>query len=169
MSEQSGYNPRPANSSIMEAVNAGIAVLNMIPMSLILLAARVGIGMVFLLSAQTKAVDWNLFGALTFSLDLSPSLPYLFEEYGVPLLPPALAGWMATYLESWLPLFLFLGLFTRLAALGLFGMTAVIQIFVLPDTWSIHLLWASALMLIMSRGPGVFSVDYWLDRVMNRR
>jgi len=169
MNEQSGYNPRPASNSVMEAVNAGIAVLEMIPMSLILLAGRIGIGMVFLLSAQTKAVDWNLFGALTFSLDLSPSLPYLFEEYGVPLLSPAAAGWMATYMESWLSLLLFLGLFTRLAALGLFGMTAVIQIFVLPDAWNIHLLWAAVLLLIMARGPGMISADYWLGRVLGGR
>jgi putative oxidoreductase len=169
MNDRVGYHPRPASNSAMEAVNAGIAVLEMIPMSLILFAARVGIGMVFLVSAQTKAVDWNLLGALTFSLELSPSLPYLFEEYGVPLLSPGFAGWMATYMESWLPLFLFIGVFTRLAALGLFGMTLVIQVFVLPGAWDVHLLWASALLLIMARGPGIISVEHWLGRALAGR
>ena len=169
MNERPGFHPRPASSSAMEAVNAVIAVMEMIPMSVILLAARVGIGMVFLVSAQTKAVDWNVLDALTFNLELTASLPYLFEEYGVPLLPPATAGWMATYMESWLPLFLFIGVFTRLAALGLLGMTAVIQIFVLPGAWDVHLLWASVLLLIMARGPGIVSVEHWLGRALAGR
>ncbi|MCA8927306.1 MAG: DoxX family protein [Alphaproteobacteria bacterium] len=153
----------------MEAVNYGIALLEKIPMSLILLAARVGIGMVFLLSAKTKAVDWNLLDALTFQLQTSPSLPYLFEEYGVPLLAPATAGWLALYMESWLSLLLFAGLFTRLAALGLFGMTLVIQIFVLPGSWDVHVLWVAALLLIMARGPGLISADHWLGRMLGGR
>lgn len=169
MNERPRFQPRPATNSAMEVVNAVIAVMEMIPMSLILLAARVGIGMVFLVSAQTKVVDWNLWDALTFNLEFTSSLPYLFQEYGVPLLSPATAAWMATYMESWLPLLLFIGVFTRLAALGLFGMTAVIQIFVLPGAWDSHLLWAAALLLIMARGPGLISVEHWLGKALAGR
>lgn len=169
MSELPRFQPRPATNGVMEVVNAVIAVMEMIPMSLILLAARIGIGMVFLVSAQTKVVDWNLLDALTFNLEFTSSLPFLFQEYGVPLLPPATAAWMATYMESWLPLLLFIGVFTRLAALGLFGMTVVIQLFVLPAAWDVHLLWAAALLLIMARGPGIISVEHWLGKALAGR
>ena len=50
----------------------------------------------------------------------------------MPLLPPELAAHLATYAEHLFPILLVLGLFTRLSALALLGMTAVIQIFVYP-------------------------------------
>jgi putative oxidoreductase len=40
----------------------------------------------------------------------------------------------------------------------------VIQLFVYPNAWSDHLLWASALVLVLTRGPGVFSLDHWIAR-----
>jgi len=170
MTDRIRFNPRPASNSLMEAVNAGIAVLEMIPMSLILLAARIGIGMVFLKSAFTKVVDWSLWEALTFQLTLADNTYMLFEyEYAVPVLPFETAAYLATYAESWLPLFLFIGLFTRAAALGLFGMTLVIQVFVYPHLWAEHLFWAAALMLIMARGPGIVSVEHWLGRALAGR
>ncbi len=89
--------------------------------ALIAAAARVGVGAVFFLSGRTK-VD----GFLT----VNESAITLFrEEYKVPLLPPEFAAHMAAYAEHLLPLLLFLGLATRLSALGLLGMTAVIQVF----------------------------------------
>ena len=47
-----------------------------------------------------------------------------------------------------------LGLFTRLSALALLGMTAVIQIFVYPDAWPAHLSWAGLLLYLIGRGAG---------------
>ena len=121
-------------------------------------------------SAITKAADWNLFDALTFSLELGDNTMMLFEyEYMVPLLPFDVAAYMATYAESLLPLLLFIGLFTRFAALGLFGMTLVIQIFVYPGLWADHLLWAAALLVIIARGPGMVSVEHWLGRALAGR
>lgn len=168
MTERAG--PRPASNGVMELVNGGICLLELIPMSLILLASRVGVGMVFLVSAKTKVVEWSLWDALTFNLTLGSSTFTLFEyEYAVPLLPYDIAAYMATYAESLLPLMLFVGLFTRFAALGLFGMTLVIQIFVYPVNWAEHLFWASALMLIMARGPGIFSIEHWLGKALAGR
>jgi putative oxidoreductase len=54
---------------------------------------------------------------------------------------------------------LFLGLASRLSALALFGMTAVIQLFVVPGGWPEHILWLSLLLLIIARGPGSISLD----------
>ena len=60
--------------------------------------------------------------------------------------------------EIVLPLLLVLGLGTRLAALGLLAMTAVIQLTV-PDGWPVHLTWAAMALAIMAWGPGRLSLD----------
>ena len=119
--------------------------------SLLATAARVGIAAVFFLSGRTK-VD----GFLT----VNDSATTLFrEEYKVPLLPPEFAAHMAAYAEHLLPVLLVLGLATRLSALGLLGMTAVIQVFVYPDAWPTHLTWAVALLYLAGRGAGSLSLD----------
>jgi putative oxidoreductase len=162
--------PRPASNGVMEAVNGVIYLMEQIPMSLILLLARIGVGMVFLVSAKTKVVDWALIDAVTFNLTLADNTFVLFEyEYALPILPFELAAYLATYAESLLPLLLFIGLFTRLAALVLFGMTMVIQIFVYPGHWSEHAFWAAALLLVMARGPGMVSLEHWLGKVLGGR
>jgi putative oxidoreductase len=119
--------------------------------SLLSLMARFGIAGIFFLSGRTK-VD----GLLT----VSDSAYALFrEEYKVPLLPPELAAHLATYAEHLFPILLVLGLFTRLSALALLGMTAVIQIFVYPDAWPTHLSWAALLLYLVGRGGGALSAD----------
>jgi putative oxidoreductase len=61
--------------------------------------------------------------------------------------------------EYALPLLLVPGLCTRGAALGLPGMTAVIEIFVYPDAWPTHLGWAALLLPLMTKGGGRWSLD----------
>jgi putative oxidoreductase len=62
------------------------------------------------------------------------------------------------------PLFLIFGLGTRLATIPLLGMVAVIEIFVYPKAWVEHLLWASVLVMLLTRGPGKLSFDYLIER-----
>ena len=119
--------------------------------NLVAMAARIGIGAVFFLSGRTK-VD----GLLTVNEN---AMTLFQEEYKVPLLPPEFAAHMAAYAEHLLPLLLFVGLATRLSALGLLGMTAVIQVFVYPDAWPTHLTWAVALLYLAGRGAGSLSLD----------
>lgn len=127
-----------------------------IPMALILLAVRVGVAMVFLKSGMTKTSE---------GLTLADQTTMLFEyEYALPLIPPDIAAYAATYAEHIFPILLILGLASRFAALALLVMTAVIQIFVYPGLWDIHLFWAGALLLIMARGPGMISVDWAISR-----
>jgi len=123
----------------------------LLPAALVLLIVRLGVAAVFFQSGRTK-VD----GVLS----LKPSTYYLFaEEYRVPLLPPDVAAHMAAYAEHLFPILLVVGLFTRLSALALLAMTAVIQIFVYPDAWATHLSWAGLLIALMAMGPGAWSVD----------
>jgi pimeloyl-ACP methyl ester carboxylesterase len=86
-------------------------------------------------------------------------LIYGTEDYRVPLLAPELAAHLAAYSEHLFPLLLVLGLCTRLSALALLGMTAVIEIFVYPDAWPTHLSWAALLSYLIVRGAGRVSLD----------
>lgn len=122
-----------------------------IPHDLVSLALRVFPAMVFFQSGQTK-ID----GLFT----IKDSTWFLFEhEYALPLIPSNIAAVLATTAEHVLPVLMILGLGTRLSALGLLGMTAVIQTFVYPGAWITHGLWAAALLAVIARGPGAFSLD----------
>ena len=88
---------------------------------------------------------------------------FLFEqEYKLPLIPSDWAAVLATLAEHALPVALVLGLATRLSALALLGMTAVIQIFVYPEAWTTHGLWAACFLALIAQGPGRLSLDHLL-------
>ena len=121
------------------------------PHSLLALANRLAVAAIFWMSARTKVEGW---------FTVSDSAYALFrEEYKLPVLPPELAAQMATVAEHVFPVLLVLGLFTRLSALGLLGMTLVIQVFVYPDAWPTHLSWAALLLYLAGRGAGAVSLD----------
>ena len=123
----------------------------LVPEALIALAARIDVGAIFFISGRTKVEGW---------LSVSENAVALFEdEYKVPLIPAELAAHLAAYAEHLLPLLLILGLATRLSALGLLGMTAVIQVFVYPSAWPTHLTWAMPLLYLVGRGAGPLSLD----------
>ena len=115
------------------------------------LAARLSIAAIFFMSGRTKVDGW---------LTLTDGTYALFrEEYKVPLLAPDIAAHLAAYAEHLFPLLLMLGLCTRLSALALLGMTAVIQVFVYPDAWPTHLSWATLLLYLAGRGGGRLALD----------
>lgn len=127
------------------------ALERLLPHDLLALVARLGIAAVFFLSGRTKIDGW---------LTVSDGAHALFrDEYRLPLLPPELAAHLAAYAEHLFPVLLVLGLLTRLSALALLGMTAVIQGFVYPDAWPTHLSWAGLLLYLVARGPGRLSLD----------
>lgn len=81
------------------------------------------------------------------------------NEIAQALAAPGAPGIRANCAEHLLPVLLVLGLFTRLSALGLLAMTAVIQFFVYPDAWPTHLTWATLALYLAGRGAGTISVD----------
>jgi putative oxidoreductase len=142
---------------MLDTLEKGRALAERIPDSVIALAARVAVADVFWRSGQTKVQGFSI-REETF---------YLFrEEYKVPLLPPELAAYLSTIAEHVFPVLLVIGLATRLSALGLFGMTMVIQLFVVPGGWPEHILWLALLTLIIARGGGAISLDHL---IWNRR
>ena len=140
-----------------------------IPYSAIALLARFSIAAVFWTSAQTK-VQGLVINLVEGQVQLgwprlSDSAVALFrDEYKLPLLPPELAAVLAASAEHGLALLLLLGLATRLSALGLLGMTLVIQLLVYPGAYATHGTWAALLLMLVARGPGVFSLGQLLRR-----
>jgi putative oxidoreductase len=128
----------------------------LLPPSLLLLVQRFGVAAIFFQSGRTKVEGWFTIPDTTYEL-------FRYEYSGVPL-PPEFAAVMATVGEHVFPLLLVLGLFTRLSALALLGMTLTIQIFVYPDAWPTHLSWAGLLLPLIALGGGRLSLDRLLFR-----
>jgi len=130
-----------------------------VPESLLLALVRVVLGGIFWRSGQTKVVEGTLFQVSDGTLEL-----FRTEYAGVPL-PPEFTAVMANAAEHVLPALLLLGLFSRLSALGLLGMTLTIQFFVYPEEWwAQHSLWAALALALILRGGGLFSLDALLAR-----
>ncbi|MCS3469729.1 putative oxidoreductase [Pseudomonas sp. JUb42] len=119
--------------------------------STLALVARISIAAIFIMSGRTKVEGF---------LTITDSTYELFRtEYNLPLISPELAAHLSAYAEHLFPVLLILGLFSRLSALALLGMTLVIEVFVYPDAWPTHLSWAGLLLIIISRGAGAISLD----------
>lgn len=123
---------------------------------------RIALALPFLRSGLTR---WDGF------LSLSGGTLFLFENqfklhlFGavVALPAPDTLAFVVAVAEIVLPLLLFVGLATRLAALGLLLMTGVIQL-VFPDGWAnFHLYWAALALAILALGPGSLSLDRLID------
>lgn len=140
-----------------------------IPESLVLFVARFALAAVFWLSGQTK-IDGFALNPFAGQFELGwPSLKestfYLFQyEYDLPIIPPDMAAYMATFAEHLLPIMLLLGIFTRLGAAGILLMTLVIQIFVYPEAYATHATWAALALLLIKSGAGKASLDALVTR-----
>ena len=142
--------------SAADRYRAALALADAIPLSLVQLAGRIAVAHVFWQSAQTKLASWPV------------TLQLFAMEYRLPLIDPTIAAPLATAAELAGSLLIFFGLFARLGALVLLGIVATIQIFVYPQNWAEHLMWASLLLLILSRGAGVVSLDHIAGRLFRR-
>ncbi|MBO0733405.1 MAG: DoxX family protein [Methylocapsa sp.] len=134
-------------------IYAAIGLLDKIPQSVISAAARIFPAAVFWRSGQTKVEDFHV---------TQNAIDLFRDEYALPLIDPALAAKIAAFSEHFFPVLLVIGLASRLAALALLVMTSVIEIFVYPDAWPIHGVWATCFLVVIARGPGVFSLDHLL-------
>ena len=132
-----------------ELIETTIAAFKCIPNDFISYLARIGVGATFFRSGMLKLEGWADGNTLT-----------LFrEEYRLPLLPPEIAAYLATAAELTLPLLLFAGLFTRFASAVLLLMTLVIEVFVYPNAFDTHGVWAVSLLYLMKYGAGAVSLD----------
>jgi putative oxidoreductase len=126
---------------------AVLAYLGRFPLAIHQLLFRLAVASVFLKAGLTKIASWE------------PTVQLFADEYKVPVLPPEIAATLATTFELACPILLIAGLLTRLATLPLLGMIATIQLFVYPSAWSEHLVWASILLFLLTRGGGALALD----------
>jgi putative oxidoreductase len=144
--------PEASRSPPFAFIGHLLRMLDRVPYALLALPLRVAVATVFWNSAMAKLANWDTAIAL------------FADEYQVPLMPPEVAAYMAASIELTTPVLLVLGLFTRLAALALLGMTTVIEVFVYPQAWPTHIQWAAMLLVLLCRGPGELSIDQLLWR-----
>ncbi len=139
--------------------------------------ARYWVAAAFFSSGLTKTVSgsFTLFGhSFSYPLSVFPTETTftLFEyEYQVPLLPPVLAAYMGTAVELLLPVFLFLGLGTRYAALVLFVFNIVAAVSypgLMEPGLRDHQIWGLLLFITFCHGPGKLSLDHLIGRLVRR-
>jgi len=131
-----------------------IALLNLFPSSVLQLMFRIAIAAVFWSSGLTKIASWDT------------TVVLFRDEYMVPLLPPEIAAVISATFELSCSVLIIVGLATRLATLPLLGMTFVIEVFVY---WAMHFMWASILLFLLTKGPGIVSLDHCLKRAFRNQ
>ncbi|WP_297106654.1 DoxX family protein [uncultured Devosia sp.] len=142
--------------------------LGAVPAAVPLLALRIALAIPFWRSGMTK---WDGF------LNLSTGARYLFEqEFRLHLFGQAIAypapltmAFLAGLGEIILPVLLVLGLGTRFAALGILGMTIVIQLTVPDGLVNFHLPWFAMALALLVYGGGTLSADRLLGTVVDSR
>ena len=128
--------------------------------SLVLLGTRFYVGWQFWKSGYLKISAW------------STTLDLFRTEYHVPLLPPELAAVTGAFGELFFPALLFLGLFSRVGALGAFFVNAMAvisyrQVLLAEGSEAAlgqHVLWGFMLLMLSVVGPGRIAADTWLER-----
>ncbi|EAQ28091.1 hypothetical protein NAP1_10868 [Erythrobacter sp. NAP1] len=129
--------------------------------SIALLMSRVALAGIFWRSYETKVVEGSLL-----QIDETQYFIFANEFTGLPI-SPDLAVPLTVYAEFAFPILLLIGLASRFSAAALAVMALVIQIFVFP-TWAHFFGWDLTVLalaaIIISRGPGLFSLDALLGR-----
>jgi putative oxidoreductase len=142
------------HNALIAGIRTAIDWLDRVPYWLLALPLRFAVATVFWNSAMAHLANWQ-------------TTMFLFEtDYQLPVLPPALAAYMAVAIELAAPVLLVLGLLTRPTALALLGMTTVIEVFVYPLAWPTHIQWAAMMLVLLCRGAGALSVDEVIKRRM---
>lgn len=127
--------------------------------SLVLLGTRFYVGWQFWKSGWLKVTAW------------SSTLELFRSEYHVPLLPPPVAAVTGAGGELFFPALLFLGLFSRVGALGAFFVNAMAvisyrQVLLAEGSEAAlgqHILWGFMLLILAVFGPGRVALDSALE------
>jgi putative oxidoreductase len=177
ISARAAERARRSRSVIGLTIDSFVSACAFIPYALVALALRLTMARVFFLDGQLR-VDGPRVPLNLLDLNFWVVLPQhvrpetfaaFYTQYAALPVPPVLAAYLVSYAEFILPIMLVLGLGTRFAALGLMIMTALIQIYVMPQAlWSAHVYWASMLLVLLSLGAGQASVDH-IIRLIARR
>ena len=148
------------HATINYLITCPARILNSLRWDFFLIVIRFYVGYQFWKAGLIKLGAWD-------------STLFLFEyEYRVPLLSPYLAAVLGTVGELLFPLMLFLGLASRLGAVGLsvvnvVSVVAYAHVIFSPgfeNTVNDHWIWGAMLLAIMAFGPGKLSLDHLIGR-----
>lgn len=174
---------RRSHSVVGLTVDGFISACAFMPYALVALVLRLIMARVFFLDGQSKIIgipvpvglpdlvqNLSLQGfslkAFSFSLlvpvDVAPStFAFFMSRFAASPVPPGLAAYVVSYAEFILPIMLVLGLASRFAAIGMLGLTALFQFYLMPEAlWTTHIYWVAMLLVLVSRGPGQISIDH---------
>jgi putative oxidoreductase len=128
---------------------------------------RAGQGMIDGPELCLRLPIWNLDFAVVLPQEIKPAILQQFEsQYANLPISPSAAAYLFGYAEFVLPICLVLGFATRIAALGLLGLTTLLQIYVAPEMWwHEHAYWVVLLAVLLCLGPGGLSTDAVLRRL----
>jgi putative oxidoreductase len=137
-------------------------IVSLVPTWLVSFVLRCGLAIPFWKSGLTK---WDGFGQLSETPVLLFENEFLLhilgKTYNFPF--PTVMAYASSIGEIILPILVVLGLFTRLAALGLLFMAVIIQL-TFPDAWPLHLTWAAMAVGVIYIGGSKLSLDQFLKR-----
>jgi putative oxidoreductase len=162
------YEPRGTHWIATHAIDRIVALCGIIPFALVALILRIVVAWGIFLAGQAKIVG--------------PTLPFSFRGSSYSVILPAqvrdeMLGAFATlfpngpvssaliahifvYGEFVLPLCLFIGFGTRIAAALLLIATSLLQLYFVPgELPMVHLYWGAILLVLMTCGPGPISLD----------
>ncbi len=129
-----------------------------IPEWIITLGIRLVIFRVFWLSVQTKIAGLTIAGQHFAFWSLTDNVFFQFWDYPAPL-DSNFMIYAGTFAEFFLSIAILLGLLSRYAAIGLLGVTLVIQFVEPGGWWSAHVYWVLLLVYLIRQGGGLVSVD----------
>ena len=119
-------------------------------MPLLTVIMRFYIAKIFFNSGLSKLTIWQ------------STLSLFEDEYQVPFIPFEIAAYIATFFELTCPIFLIIGLASRIVTLPLLFMLGVIQLTYLSSID--HFYWGIFLCTILFYGPGKLSVDHIISK-----
>jgi putative oxidoreductase len=176
ISARAAERARRSHSVIGLTVDSFVSACAFIPYALVALALRLVMARLFFLDGQTRIAGPRV-SLSDYNFDFSVVLPLQVktETFGAFLtqyaaVPLPLGAYLVSYAEFILPIMLVLGLGTRFAALGLLIITALIDIYVVPQAlWMAHIYWAAILTVLLSLGAGQISFDHVIRFLAKRR
>ncbi|HZT26934.1 MAG TPA: DoxX family protein [Pseudolabrys sp.] len=170
IAERAALNARRSRSLTGAVIEGFVAVCSLIPYAFVAFGLRLLMARMFFIEGQTR-IDGPHVAYSVYGFDFSAVLPAQvrpetvadFLHYTTLPIPPVLAAYLVSYGEFILPVMLLIGLGTRFAAVCLLLMTAFFHFYVMPEAlWSTDIYWGAILLVLISNGPGVLSLDHFL-------
>lgn len=158
--------PRRPHSGLARFIDVLIQLCAIVPYALTALVLRLVMARLFFVAGQDlidgprrqlKDIDY----ALTLPMSVREETFRLFEtRLADTHLSPTVMAYVVSYAEFVLPILLVLGLATRFTTLALVLLVILMDQYLAPGQfWSLHIYWYAILLVLLSCGAGLVSID----------